>query len=89
MPQLCSDPIENLFQMEMDQKDSWYSLTPEITNRERPAIFDPKDISPLTTEMFPQSAKTGMYTKEQLSEFWEALLMSSATKMLNKNSNEV
>ena len=79
MPQNCSDPIKNLFQMDMDQKDSWYSLTPELTQRDRPAVFAPKDIS-FTTQKFPQSAKAGMYTKEQLSEFWDAILMSSTSE---------
>ena len=65
----------------MDQKDSWYSLTPEITHRDRPAVFAPKDISAFTTQKFPQSAKAGMYTKGQLSEFWAAILMSSASKI--------
>ena len=80
LPQKCSDPIKNLFQMDMDQKDSWYSLTPEITHRDRPAVFDPKDLSPFTTQKFLQSAKAGMYPKGQLSEFWDAILMSSASK---------
>ena len=62
--------------MDMDQKDSWYSLTPEITHRDRPAVFAPKDISPFTTQKFPQSAKAGMYTKGQLSEISDAILMS-------------
>ena len=46
----CSDPIKNLFQMDMDQKDSWYSLTPEITHRDRPAVFAPKNISPFISQ---------------------------------------
>ena len=62
--------------MDTDQKDSWYSLTPEITHRDRPAVFAPKDISPFTT----QSAKAGMYTKGQLGEFWDSIPMSSASK---------
>ena len=66
--------------MDKDQKDSWYSLTPEITHRDRPAVFAPKDISPFSTQKFPQSAKARMYTKRQLSEFWDAILMSSASK---------
>ena len=64
----------------MDQKYSWYSLTPEITHRDRPAVFAPKGISPFTTQKFPQSAKAGMYTKGQLSDFWDVILMSSASK---------
>ena len=69
LPQNCSDPIKNLFQMDMDQKDSWYSLTPEITHRDRPAVFDPKDISPFTTQKFPQSTKAGMYYKRTTESF--------------------
>ena len=80
LPQNCSDPIKNFSQTDMDQKDPWYSLTPEITHRDRPAVFAPKDIYPFTTQKFPQSAKAGMYTKGQLSEFWDAILMSSASK---------
>ena len=80
LPQNCWDPIKNLFQMDMDRKDSSYTLTPEITHRDRPAVFAPKETSPFTTQKFPQSAKAGMYTKRQLSEFWDATLMSSASR---------
>ena len=66
--------------MDMYQKDSCYSLTPEITDGDRPAVFAPKDISPFTTQKLPQSAKARMYTKEQLNEIWNAILMSSASK---------
>ena len=58
--------------MDMDQKDSWYSLTPGTAHRDRPAVFAPKDISPFTTQKFPQSANARMYTKGQFSEFWDA-----------------
>ena len=80
LTQNCSDPIKNLFQMDMDDKDSWYSLTPQITHRDRPAIFAPKDVSPFTNPQFPNSQKAGMYTRGQLSEFWDTILMSSASK---------
>ena len=80
LPQKCSDPIKNLFQIDMDQKDSWYSPILELTHRDRHAVFAPKDISPFTTQKFPQSAKAGTYTKGQLSEIGHAILMSSATE---------
>ena len=77
---------KNLFQMDMGQKDSWYSLTPEIAHRDRPAVFARKDTSPFTTQKFPQSAKAGMYTKRQLSEFCDAILKNSASKYALQNS---
>ena len=52
LPQKSSDPIKSLIQMDMDQKDSWYCLIPEITHRDRPAVFAPKDISPFNTQKF-------------------------------------
>ena len=73
LPQNCSDPIKNLFQMDMDQKGSWYSLTPEITRSDRPAVFAPKHISHFTMQKSPQSAKARMYTKGQLSDFWDII----------------
>ena len=40
--QNCSDRIKNLFELYMDQKDSWYTLTPGIVHQDTPAIFGPK-----------------------------------------------
>ena len=73
-------PDQELIPNGYGPKNSWYSLTPEITHRDRPAVFAPKHISPFTTQRFPESAKAGMYTKGQLSEIWDAILMSSASK---------
>ena len=64
----------------MDQKDSWGSITPEITHRDRPEVFAPRDISPFTTQKVPQKAKAVMLTKRQLSHFRDAILMSSASR---------
>ena len=80
MPQNCSDQIKNLFEMDMDDKDPWFSLTPQITHRDRPAIFSPKDVAHFRRDQFPESINTKMYTKGQLSDFWDNILMSSASK---------
>ena len=85
MPQSCSDPIKKLIRNGYGPKYSWYSLSPEITPRDITAVFAPGDISPFTTQKFPQSAKAGMYTKGQLSDFWDAILMSSASKNALEN----
>ena len=80
MPQNCSDHVKTLFQMEMDDRNSWFSLTPQITPRDRPVIFSPEDVVPFTRDQFPQSINARMYTKGQLTEFWDNILMSSASK---------
>ena len=40
--QSCYDKIKNLSQLNMDQEDSWLTLTPGIVRHEKPAVFGPK-----------------------------------------------
>ena len=63
LPQNCSEPIRNVIQMNMGQKDSGFSLTPEIIHRDRLAVFAPKDISPFTTKSSPNKPKQGCIQK--------------------------
>ena len=88
--QNCTDRIKNRFQLDMQDKDSWFSLNPEPTHRDRPAIFDPKEISPFTKDAFVESQDAGMYTKGQLSVFWDNILISSPSgNALQKFSREL
>ena len=67
--QNCTDRIKNLFQFDMDQEDSWYTLTPAIVHQDRPAVFGPKHVSPVAVPSFPGSQHAGMYTRKELSSF--------------------
>ena len=49
--QNCTDGIKNL-QFDMDQEDSWYTLTPGSMHQDRPAVFGPKDVSPEEVHFF-------------------------------------
>ena len=75
-----TDRIKNLFQFDMDQEDSWYTLTPGIVHQDRPAVFGPKDVSPVAVHSFPGSQDAGMYTKSELSSFWDSILISAASR---------
>ena len=66
--------------MDMDDKNFRVSLTPQITHTDRPAIFSPKDVAPFTRDQFAQSINAGVYTKGQLCDFWDNMLMSFASK---------
>ena len=37
--QSCTDRIKNIFQFDVDQEDSWFTLTPGIVNQERPTVL--------------------------------------------------
>ena len=64
----------------MDQEDSWYTLTPGILNQDRPVVFGRKDVSPVVVHYFPGSRDSEMYTIIELSNFWDSILMSVASR---------
>ena len=78
--QSCTDRIRNLFQFEMDQEDSWYTLTPGIVHQDRPAVFGSKDVSHVVVHSFPGSQDAGKYTRNELSNFWDSILISAACR---------
>ena len=64
----------------MDQDDSWYTLTPGIVHQDTPVVFRPKDIIPLAIHSFPGFQDTGMYTRNELSSFWDSILITAASR---------
>ena len=72
--------LKNLFQFDMDQEDSGYTLTPGIVHQDRPAVFGPKDVSPVAVRSFPGSQDAGMYTISEFSNFWDNILISAASR---------
>ena len=72
--------IKNLFQFDMDQDDSWYTLTPGIVHQDRRAVFGPKEVSPVAVHSFPGSQDAGMYTSSELGSFWDSILISVASR---------
>ena len=83
--QNCTDRIKNLFEFDMDQEDSWCTLTPGIVHRDRPAVFGPKDVSPVAVCFFPGSQDAGMYTRSELSSFWDNLDQCCLSKFFKKD----
>ena len=64
----------------MDQENSWYTLTHGIVHQDRPAVFGPKEVSPVAVHSFPGSQDAGMYTRSELSNFWDNILISAASR---------
>ena len=84
MAQNCSDRIKNLFQLDMDQEDSWYTLTPSIVHQDKPAIFGPQDINPVGSHTFTRTHVAGMYTRNELKGFWDSILFNAASRTVLK-----
>ena len=84
----CTDRIKNLFQFDMDQEDSWHTLTPGIVHQDRPAVFGPKDVSSVAVHSFPWSQDAGMYTRNELSIFWDSILISVSSRKASKKFSQ-
>ena len=87
--QNCSDSIKNLFQIDTDQGDSWHTLTPGLVHQDKSAVFGPKKVTPMTTQLLIGSQDAGMYTRSELRGFWDNILINVASrtafKMFSQN----
>ena len=72
----------------MDQRDSWYTLTPGIVHEDRPAVFGPQEVSPIQFIYFAGSQVAGMYTRSQLNTLWDSMLTSAATQKASKKFSQ-
>ena len=46
--QNCSDRIKNLFHFDVEDENSLFTITPTLEHRKRPAVFGPKDVTPVS-----------------------------------------
>ena len=88
--QNCSDRIKNLFQFDMEDENSWFPITTTLEHRKRPAVFGPKDITPVSRRAFGGAGDAKIYTQAQLSGFWDNIPINAASKKaLQKFSREI
>ena len=88
--QNCSDRIKNLFQFDMEDENSRFTITPTLEHRKRPAVFGPNVVTPLSRRVFGRAEDAGIYTRAQLSEFSDNILFLAASrKALQKFSREL
>ena len=82
--QNCSDRIKNLFQIDMDQEDSWYTLTPGIVHQDEPAVCGLEKVAPMTAQPLTGSQDAAMYTRSELRGFCDKILINAASRTASK-----
>ena len=66
------------------------TITPTLEHRKQPAVFGAKYVTPVSRRAFGGARDDGIYTRAQLSEFWDNILISDASrKILQKFSREL
>ena len=79
--QSCSDNHLNLFQLDIEDDDTWVQLTPSIIQVPAPDVFTPKLSSKMLHNFkFKGSDRVSIYTKKQLKEFWRNIEMNAEMK---------
>ena len=88
--QNCSERIKNLFQFDLDNENSRFTITPTLEQRKQPAVFGPKDETPVSRRAFGGAGDAGTYTRAHLSELWDNIHISAASKKASQRiSREV
>ena len=78
--QNCSDWIKNLFQLDMEDENFWFTITPTRDHRNQPAVFGPKDVTPVSRRPFGGAGDAGVYTRAQLSKFYDKIFICAASR---------
>ena len=63
----CSDRRKNLFQFNMEDENSWFTITPTLEHKKGPEAFGPKDVTPVSRRAFGGAGDAGIYMRAQLS----------------------
>ena len=69
----------------MEDENSWFTITPLLEHKKRPAVFGPKDLTPVSRRAFVGAGDAGIYTRAQLSEFWDKIFTSAASRKALQN----
>ena len=86
--QSCIDRMKNLSQFDMDYEDPLYTLIPGIVHQDKLPVFGPKDVSPIAVHSFPGSQGAGMFTKIELNNFWDSILINAASRNALKKCSQ-
>ena len=58
-----SDRMKSFFQFDMEDEKSWFTITPTLEHRKRPAVFGPKDVTPVHRRAFGGAGDAEIYTR--------------------------
>ena len=61
--QICSDRIKNLFQLDMEDENSWFTITPTLEHSTGPAVLGPKDVTPVSRRAFGGAGDAAIHTR--------------------------
>ena len=85
----CVGGYKNAFQLNLDDKLSWYQLMPAPIPFKTPLMFAPQEIGHITEFPVYDSRRAGMYTPKQLKAFWDNLFITQHQHPFSKKLQEL
>ena len=79
---MCSDKHSNLFQLDVDDDNSWVQLTPQITKVRGPALFKPHIVIQQIANIITASIQASTYTYKEMMAFWNSINFNSKLKRI-------
>ena len=79
--QPCNNKQKNLFQLDIENDNSWIELTPSITQVTGPALFAPRNQKHKTVSMILKNGQeSSFHVKEDMIAFWNDVTLNSKNK---------
>ena len=80
----CLGDYTNVFQLDLENDNSWYQLLPEPMPFNKPLLFKPTELGHITQFPTFDTRRAGMYTPNQMKNFWDNVIHNSASDTLLK-----
>ena len=84
----CFGGYQNAFRLDVEDEKSWYQLMPAPMPFSSPAIMSPDDIGHITQFPTYDTRRAGMYTPQQIIQFWSNIIQNTVSNdILKKYTN--
>ena len=80
----CLGDYTNVFQLDLENDNSWYQLLPDPMLFNKPLLFKPTELGHITQFPTFDSRRAGMSTPKQMRNFWDNIIHASTSDTVQK-----
>ena len=80
----CLGDYTNVFQLNLENDNSWYQLLPDPVPFNKPLLFQLTKLGHITQFPTFDTRRAGMYTPKQMKNFWDKIIHASASDTVLK-----
>ena len=80
----CLGDYTNVFELDLENDNSWYQLLPDPMPFNKPLLFKPTELGHITQFPTFDTTRAGMYTPKQMENFWDNKIHASASETVLK-----